>query len=260
MSHDRHKSPVQNHLTEILQNHFPAMKTVALLGGMTYGATSLYYNLINEHVQKTLGGNCSANLLMQSFDHSHTAKLFTTGDWDAVLQKFLTATQNLKAAGADAVMICCNTGHKVAPDLERLSGIPVLHIADYTGRALRKKNLNRTLLLGSKPVLEQDFFVGRLQKYGIDVKIPPEEERNEIHRIIFDELGANIFKPESKEVMLGCIRDAIRDGAQAVIFACTELQFVIKPEEVNVPLFDTLEAHALGAAEFALNNEVSPRI
>src|ERR1700761_7934344 len=151
------------------------MRTLALLGGMTYGATAIYYTIINEQVQKKLGGASSASLLLQSFNHAEMGDLFTAGRWDVVTEKFVTAAKNLKAAGADGIMICCNIGHKVADELERQSGLSLLHIVDFTGVRIRERGITKVALLGTKPVMEEEFFVNRLkQKYGIDVLVPTE--------------------------------------------------------------------------------------
>lgn len=133
------------------------MKTIALLGGMTYGATSIYYNTINRQIQKKLGGTHSASLLLQSFDHAEMSSYFTSGQWDAVASKFTQAAVNLKAAGADGVMICCNIGHKVADEVERRSGLELLHIADPTGRKIRERGIGKVALIGTRPVMEDTF-------------------------------------------------------------------------------------------------------
>lgn len=133
------------------------MKTIALLGGMTYGATSIYYNIINKQIQKKLGGAHSANLLLQSFDHAEMQTLFTGAQWDAVTAKFSKAAANLKAAGADGVMICCNVGHKVADEVERQSGLPLLHIADPTGQKIKDRGIRKVGLIGTQPVMEHTF-------------------------------------------------------------------------------------------------------
>jgi len=232
------------------------MRTIALLGGMTYGATAIYYTTINEQVQKKLGGTSSANILLQSFNHAEMGNLFTTGQWDLVASKFVTVAKNLKAAGADGIMICCNIAHKVADAVERGSGLPLLHIVDFTGERIRAKGITKVGLLGTKPVMEDEFFTSRLkQKYGIEVVVPAEQRRDAISNMIFKELGANIITPKSKELLLDAIRETVNEGAQGVIFACTELQFVVKPDDVDVPLWDTMEAHAMGAAEWVLAGE-----
>jgi aspartate racemase len=223
---------------------------------MTYGATAIYYTIINEQVQKRLGGASSASMLLQSFNHAEMGDLFTTGRWDVVTEKFVAAAKNLKAAGADGIMICCNIAHKVADELERQSGLPLLHIVDFTGARIREMGITKVALLGTKPVMEEGFFINRLkQKYDIEVVVPTEQKRDAIHNMIFKELGANIITPRSKELLLEAIRETLNEGAQGVIFACTELQFVVKPEDVDIPLWDTMEGHAIGAAKWAVADQ-----
>lgn len=231
------------------------MRTLALLGGMTYGATGIYYEIINKHVQRTLGGTNSAQLLLYSFNHADMGALFTAGKWDEAASAFARAATNLKAAGGDALMICCNIGHKVADDVERQTGMPVLHIADYTGKVIQQQGISRVGLIGTIPVMEDTFFRDRLkQKFVIDVVIPEAENRVSIQEMIFKELGANVFHDGQRTLLLDAIRECKDQGAQGIIFACTELQFVVKPEDVDVPLWDTMEAHALGAAKWALGD------
>ncbi|ETN42242.1 uncharacterized protein HMPREF1541_04183 [Cyphellophora europaea CBS 101466] len=232
------------------------MRTIALLGGMTYNATAIYYNIINRQVQKKLGGTHSASLLLQSFDHAEMGGYFTSGQWNAAASKLGKSALNLKAAGADGVMICCNIGHKVADEVERQSGLPLLHIADPTGRIIKEKGISKVALIGTKPVMEDTFFTDRLKtKFGIDVVVPGPEKRNAIQDMIFKELGANIFTAQQKSILLGAIEETVEQGAAGVVFACTELQFVVKPEDVKVPLWDTMEAHASGAADWVLADD-----
>jgi aspartate racemase len=233
------------------------MRQLALLGGMTYGATSIYYNLINREIQRRLGGANSATLLIQSFNHAEMQDLFEAGQWLTVTKKFSTAARNLKAAGAEGVMICCNIGHKVAADVEReCSGLEVLHIVDSTGKLIRERGFKKVALIATKPVMEEAFFKERLrEKFGIEVVVPGEEAREAIHTMIFTELGANVFHDGQKDILKGAIDQCVRQGAEGAIFACTELQFVVKQEDVSVPLWDTMEGHARGAVEWMLDGE-----
>lgn len=230
------------------------MRTLGLLGGMTYNATVIYYTIINKQIQTKLGGPSSADLLLRSFNHAEMGGLFNSGNWDEATIRLTNAAKGLKAAGANGIMICCNIGHMVADEVERQSGLPLLHIADYTGVLVKERGLDKVVLIGTKTVMEEAFFKERLrQKFGLDVVVPAQEQRRKaINDMIFDELGANVFTKQSKELLLDTIQEAVSEGAQGVIFACTELQFLVKPEDVDVPLWDTMQAHAMGAAEWAL--------
>lgn len=231
------------------------MKTIGFLGGMTYHSTALYYTLINGHIQRTLGGSASASLIMHSFNHAETAALFTSGQWDAVSQKFIQATKNLKAAGAQGIAIGCNIGHKVAGQVEAGAGLPVLHIADFTATEIKARKLSKVALLATRAAMEDDFIKGRLQeKAGVEVLIPEEKERVAINTAVFEELGAGIASEQIKKLMRDVVADLIKQGAQGVVLACTDLQFVLKPEDVSVPVLDTMELHAKGLAEWSLRD------
>lgn len=235
------------------------MKTIGFLGGMTYHSTAIYYSLINGHVQRKLGGSASASLLMHSFNHAETAALFAGGRWDAVADKFVAAAEHLKAAGAHGLAIGCNAGHKVAEEVERRSGLPLLHIADVTAAGIRARDgdgdgLTRIALLGTRAAMEDDFIRGRLGRgAGVEVLIPEEEaDRAAIDAAVFQELGAGIVSESTRSLMRAVVDKLVRRGAQAVVLACTDLQFVLKQEDVAVPLLDTMELHAKGIADWAL--------
>jgi aspartate racemase len=232
------------------------MKTLGLLGGMTYHATIQYYSQINAHVQSVLGGAHSASLLLQSFDHEEMSHLFFSNQWDLAAKKFSRAAQNLRNAGAEALILCVNTGHKVADAVEQESGLRVLHIIDFTGEAIQAKGLRKVALLGTKPVMEEDFIVGRLAtKYGLDVIVPDEAYRKAIHDVIATDLGRKIVTPQTRELFLDVLQRMREEGAQGIVLACTELQFVVKQEDTELELFDTVELHARGAAEWMLSEE-----
>jgi aspartate racemase len=234
------------------------MRTLGMLGGMSYSATSLYYNSINATIQRTLGGATSAPLLLHSFNHAEMSTLFTTQNWGAVAAKFVGAARHMKDGGAEGLVICCNVGHRVAQEVERESGLEVLHIADPTGKRiceeLEGRGKKRVALLGTRPVMEDAFLRERLeQRYGLDIVVPDVRRREELQRIIFKELGAGVFREESRRALVDMIRDAVSgEGAVGVVFACTELQFLVKRENVGVPVWDTLENHAAGAAKWIL--------
>ncbi|KAF3764292.1 aspartate racemase [Cryphonectria parasitica EP155] len=228
------------------------MKTLGFLGGMTYHSTALYYTLINSHIQRTLGGSASASMIMHSVNHAETAALFTAGRWDAVAERFITAAKHMRAAGAQGVAIGCNIGHKVAAEVETGSGLPVLHIADFTAEAVRRRGLDKIALLATRAAMEGDFIRGRL---GVEVLVPGEEDRAAIDRAVFEELGAGIVTGETRAMMVRVVEGLVAQGVQAVVLACTDLQFVLKQEDVSVPLMDTMELHAKGLADWALDDE-----
>lgn len=226
-----------------------------MLGGMTYHATSLYYNQINAHLQSSLGGAHSANLLLHSFDHTEMSHLFLSNQWDTVTTKFASAAKDMKAAGAEAVILCVNTGHKVADELEKQSGLEVLHIIDFTGDAIKAKGLRKVALLGTRPVMEEDFIISRVsQKYDVEVTVPEKGRRDAIHDVIFGDLGQKIVTEETKNLFLDVVDEMKKEGAEGIVLACTELQFVITEKDTDVPLFDTVELHARGAAEWMLRS------
>lgn len=232
------------------------MKTIGFLGGMTYHSTAIYYTLINGHIQRKLGGSASASLVMHSFNHAETAALFASGRWDAVANKFVAAAEHIKAAGAHGLAIGCNAGHKVAEEVERRSGLPVLHIADFAAADIRARGgLSRVALLGTRTAMEDDFIRARLSAgAGVEVLIPEEEDRAAIDRAVFEELGAGIVSEGTRSMMSAVVGKLVQQGAQAVVLACTDLQFVLKQEDVSVPLLDTMEVHAKGLADWSLED------
>lgn len=231
------------------------MRTLGLLGGMTYHATATYYLTINEHVQKQLGGKNSAKILLHSFNYSDIITPWHAGDKDAVRQQLCDAAAGLKKGGADAVVLCVNTNHMWAEDIERASGLPLLHIIDFSAEAIRGAGLSKIALLGTRITMEGDFIRGRLEKkFALEVLLPAEEVRGQMDEFIFQELPLNIVSDACKKLYLETVKDLVGRGAQGIILGCTELQFVLKPEDVEVPLFDTVALHARGAAQWAIDN------
>lgn len=230
------------------------MKTIGFLGGMTYHSTTLYYTLINGHVQRALGGSASASIIMHSFNHAETSALFAAGRWDAVADKFSTAASHLKAAGAEGIAIGCNIGHKVAEQVEERAGLPVLHIADFAAKEIQQRGMGEIALLATRTAMEDGFIKERLRKEaGVEVLIPSEEERIAIDKAIFDELGAGLVTDKTKILMAGVVKRLVEQGAQGAVLACTDLQFVLKQEDMTVPLLDTMELHAKGLAEWSMS-------
>jgi aspartate racemase len=233
------------------------MKTLALLGGMSYHATAIYYSKINTLIQEHYGDTTCASLLIHSFNHAETQKLFNSGQWDKVADKFSLAGSNLKNAGADGLMICCNIGHKVAEEVEKRSGMPLLHIADGAGEQLQEAGVKKVALIGTKPVMQEAFLKQRLiDGFGVEVVVPESSVvHDDIHNLIMKELARNIVTPESRDFLLNEIRKLIHDGAGAVLLACTELQIIVKAEDLSVPLFDTMDSHIAKAVKWILEHD-----
>ncbi len=229
------------------------MKTIGLIGGMSWESTAIYYRLINEQVRYRLGGLHSAQLLLWAFDFDEIAALQAAGDWEAATERMVDAAERLKRAGAEGLVICTNTMHKMAKAVEENAGIPVLHIADATAGAIRAQQLKKVGLLATRFTMEQDFYKGHLREHhGIEAIVPGEAERRVVHRIIYDELCKGVVNPQSKAQYITIIEGLIQRGAEGIILGCTEIGMLIKPEEVPVPVFDSTELHAIAAVDFAL--------
>lgn len=228
------------------------MKTIGLLGGMSWESTVTYYRIINEYVQQQLGGVHSAKMVITSGDFAELAAMQERGDWAAAAAWLTKQAQSLKAAGADFMVIGANTMHKVAPQLQASVDMPLLHIADATIAALQQAGITRVGLLGTKYTLTQAFYKDRISAAGIEVVTPAASGIETINRIIYDELCAGKIVPASKDILLDQTAQLQTEGAQGIILGCTELDLLVKPEDVDIPLFDTTEIHALAAAARAL--------
>ena len=232
------------------------MRTLGLLGGMTYHSTILYYSQINAHIQRVRGGTHAANLILHSFNFAEISALFAAGHWDTVSRKFIDAAGHMKAAGATGIVIGCNIGHKVAPEVENGVGLPVLHIADFTAQAVKEKGLRKVALLATRTAMEAGFIKDRLAEVaGVEILVPEKKDRDAMDEAIFKELGAGVVTEDTKVMMSRVVDELVQKGAEGVILACTDLQFVLKPEHISVPVFDTLELHTRGIAEWALGTE-----
>jgi aspartate racemase len=230
-----------------------SMKTVGLLGGMSWESTLGYYRAINEGVKQALGGLHSAKIAMYSVDFDPIEKLQHKGDWEGTADILGRAARGVQAAGADFVLICTNTMHKVAPQVEAAIDIPLLHIADATAEALSAQGVKKLGLLGTAFTMEQDFYKGRLEeKYGLEVLVPDENQRELVHRVIYDELCLGKIKPDSRDKYLGIIDELADRGAKGVILGCTEIGMLVKQADTRVNLFDTTAIHAEKAVEYAL--------
>jgi aspartate racemase len=229
------------------------MKTVGLLGGMSWESTVGYYREINEGIKKARGGLHSAKVAMYSVDFEPLEKLQHEGDWESIATILAGAAQKVQSAGADFLLICTNTMHKVAPQIEMAIDIPLLHIADATAEALVREGVETVGLLGTAFTMEQEFYKGRLhEKYGLDVRIPGDEDRKRVHDIIYQELCLGRIRAGARADFLRIIDEFADRGAQGVILGCTEIGMLVSPDDTRVRLFDSTKIHAAKAVEQAL--------
>lgn len=228
------------------------MRVLGLLGGMSWESTIPYYRRINERVRERRGGLHSAKLVLYSVDFAAIEELQRRGDWDAAGRVLAEASQALQRAGAQALVICTNTMHRVLPQIEPDLRVPVLHIADATAARIRTAGFTRVGLLGTRFTMEQDFYRGRLAQHGLDVRVPGEAQRDLVHRVIYDELCLGRCLPESRAAYRAVIADLVAAGAEAVILGCTEIGLLVDADDSAVPLFDTTAIHADYAADWAL--------
>ena len=230
------------------------MKTMGLLGGMSWESTIPYYRLINEGIKQQLGGLHSAQILLHSVDFHEIEICQSQGDWQKAGDILAQAAVGLQQAGAEGIVLCTNTMHKVAEAIETACDVPFLHIADATGRAISQKKMTNVALLGTRYTMEQDFYRGRLQQeFGITTLIPEQDARQKINQIIFDELCLGEFSDASRDYYLSVIETLARQGAEGVIFGCTEIGLLVPAELSPLPVFDTAAIHAADAVEFMLS-------
>jgi len=229
------------------------MKTIGLLGGMSWESTLTYYTLINRGIRDALGGLHSAELVLYSVEFARIEELQAQGNWKKAGQLLADAARKIEGAGAQALFICTNTMHKVAPLVEAAITIPLVHIADATGRAIIGQGMKKVGLLGTRFTMEDDFYKGRLtDNFGIEVCIPPADERDLVHRVIYEELCCGIVKDSSRAAYADIVARLGRQGAEAVILGCTEISLLIREQDTTMPLLDTTAIHARAAVEFAL--------
>lgn len=228
------------------------MKTIGLLGGMTWESTALYYDLINREAAKRLGGLHSARIAMLSLDFAGPEKLARTSDWDGLAALLGDGASTLKAAGAELLVVCANTAHRVADRIEAASGLKLVHVCDCTAEKINKDGLKRVALLGTRYTMQEDFFKDRLRASGLDVFVPDEADRDLIHTAI-DEVWRGALQASSRAAAVEVVKLCVDQGAQGVILGCTELPHVLKPEDTCVPLYDTTVIHAMAAVEMALD-------
>jgi aspartate racemase len=227
------------------------MKTIGLIGGSTYVSTTEYYKTINQLTQKKLGGSYSASILMYSMKFQEFKGLVQSGSFDEVAKYLSNIAINLEKGGAQCLVIGANTPHMYAEAIQQTIKIPIIHIADATAKAIEQKGLKKIALLGTKPTMEQDFYKKKLAAYGIETVIPNEEEREYLNETIFNEFSREIFTPEAKRKYLDIIQRLKSEGAQGVILGCTEIPILIKQEDCDIPVFDTMFIHSEAAVEFA---------
>jgi aspartate racemase len=228
------------------------MKTIGLLGGMSWESTELYYRKINEETRRILGSLHSAPIAMVSVDFQRIEELQHAGDWDACADILASHAREVQAARADLLLICTNTMHRVAPQVQAAIDIPLLHIADATAERIKAAGLGRIGLLGTRFTMEQDFYRGRLEELGIDVVVPSADDRDIVHRVIYEELCLGQVRNESRAEFLRIIDRLAADGVQGVIEGCTEIVMLVQQAHTDVPLFDTTSIHAEQAVAEAL--------
>lgn len=229
------------------------MRTIGLIGGMSWESSSEYYRLINQGVRERRGPTTSASCLLWSFNFAEIEDLQHKGDWTGLTARMTEAAQKLEAAGANFLVICTNTMHRTAPAVEASVSIPLLHIADPTAERIKAAGFRSVGLLGTAFTMEQDFYKGRLtDHHGLDVIIPDAADRAAVHRVIYEELVTGQVLAPSRDIYRAIIQRMVENGAEAVILGCTEIMLLIGPDDSPVPVFDTTELHALAAVDLAL--------
>lgn len=228
------------------------MRRIGLLGGMSWESTALYYRLLNEEVRDRLGGFHSARLVMASVDFAEVEAMQAAGDWSAAGALLAEEARALESAGAECLVLCTNTMHKVADAIEAAIGIPLLHLADVTADAVRRAGLDAVALLGTRFTMEQPFYADRLRSHGLEVLVPDETDRTLVHDVIYDELVLGVVREGSRAAYVDVVRRLVDRGAQGVVLGCTEIELLIGPGDLEVPVFATTALHARAAVDFAL--------
>lgn len=229
------------------------MKTIGLIGGMSWESTELYYRWINEGIKERLGGLHSARIVLVSVDFQEIELMQREGDWDRAAELLAAAAKSVEMAGADLLLLCTNTMHKVAPQVAAAVHIPFLHLADATAMRIEKAGFKNVGLLGTRFTMEEDFYKSRLLARGLEVIVPNAADREIVHRVIYDELCLGKIKDASRQAYLGII-DGLKDrGAECVVEGCTEITLLVEQQHTNMPLFDTTAIHARAAVKYALS-------
>ena len=229
------------------------MKTIGIIGGLTWLSTAAYYRLLNEMTNEKLGGVHAAKIILYSVNFHEIKTLTFAEDWEGITQMICSIAQKLENAGAGCILIGANTMHRIAGEVQEVIAVPLIHIAAATGKAIEKLQLKKVALLGTKYTMEHGFYQQELEKYNITAILPDEEDRQYIHDAIYNEMGKNIFLPSTKGKMLAIIDKLIKEGAEGVILGCTEIPILIKQPDCSIPVFDTTFIHASAAVEYAIS-------
>ena len=229
------------------------MRRIGLLGGMSWESSALYYAVVNEAVRERLGGYHSARVLMASVDFAEVEAMQAAGEWDAAGELLAAEARALEAAGAECLVLCTNTMHKVADAIEAATTVPLLHIVDVTAAAVRAAGLTRVALLGTRFTMEQSFVRDRLAGHGVEALVPDGEDLERVHAVIYDELVHGVVRDESRAAYVDVVARLVAAGAEGVILGCTEIELLLGPDDVEVPVFATTRLHALAAVDFALS-------
>ena len=229
------------------------MRRIGLLGGMSWESTALYYRLLNEDVRERLGGFHSARVVLASVDFAEVERMQAAGDWAAAGRLLAEEARLLQAAGAECVVLCTNTMHKVADAIEAAVDVPLVHLADVTARAVRAAGLDRVALLGTRFTMEQPFYADRLRSHDLDVLVPEPDDMALVHEVIYGELVHGVVREESRAAYVEVVRRLVARGAQGVVLGCTEIELLVGPDDVPVPVFATTALHARAAVDLALS-------
>lgn len=230
-----------------------ATRMIGLIGGMSWESSAEYYRILNQGVRDRLGPTASARCLLWSFDFSEIEGLQHKSDWDGLTDRMIDAARRLEAGGAEVLLICTNTMHRMAPAVQAAVSVPLLHIADPTAERIKAAGLRKVGLLGTAFTMEQDFYKGRLSRdHGLSVLVPDAEDRAMVHKIIYEELVAGKVTAQSRDVYRAVIARLVRNGAEAIVLGCTEIMLLVRAEDSPVPIFDTTALHAEAAVAFAL--------
>jgi aspartate racemase len=229
------------------------MRRIGLLGGMSWESSALYYEILNAAVRERLGGYHSARVLMSSVDFAEVEAMQAAGEWDAAGALLAAEAAALEAAGAECLVLCTNTMHKVADAIEAAADVPLIHIVDVTAQAVLAAGLSRVALLGTRFTMEQAFVRDRLATHGIEAIVPPSEDRELVHEVIYGELVHGVVNGASRAAYVDVVDRLVADGAEGVVLGCTEIELLLRPQDVGVPVFATTRLHALAAVDFALS-------
>ena len=229
------------------------MRKIGLIGGMSWESTELYYRNINTEVKKLLGSHHSAKLVLESVDFEEIKNFQHNNDWASAANVLIECAKNLESSGAEFVLICTNTMHKVAPEISKSINIPILHLADATAERIKIAGFSNVGFLGTKFSMEDDFYIGRLKdEYGLTVKVPNEKDRNYVHKVIYDELCLGVVNDSSRKEYLRIIEELYANGAECIVEGCTEIVMLVNQSHTEIPLFDTTMIHAEQAAKLSV--------